>query len=130
MTKLESQYQDLTKALDRLKEASLLPSDNTINQDATIQRFEFTFELCWKIMQTIVSQNKQNIYGPKNVIRVTAQLGIIDDPQIWFDFLEKRNLTAHTYDEKTAQAVYQAAKKFVLYVEELLKNTQQYLSSF
>lgn len=130
MTKLESQHQDLTKALDRLKEASLLPSDNTINQDATIQRFEFTFELCWKIMQTIVSQNKQNIYGPKNVIRVTAQLGIIDDPQIWFDFLEKRNLTAHTYDEKTAQAVYQAAKKFVPYVEELLKNTQQYLSSF
>lgn len=130
MTKLESQYQDLTKALDRLKEASLLPSDNTINQDATIQRFEFTFELCWKIMQTIVSQNKQNIYGPKNVIRVTAQLSIIDDPQIWFDFLEKRNLTVHTYDEKTAQAVYQAAKKFVPYVEELLKNTQQYLSSF
>lgn len=129
MTKLESQYENLTKALARLKEASILPSDNLINQDATIQRFEFTFELCWKIMQTIVNENKKNVYGPKNVIREAAQLELINDPIIWFDFLKKRNLTVHTYEEKVAQEVYQSAKKFVPYVEELLKKTHEYLTS-
>lgn len=129
MTKLESQYEDLAKALARLKEASLLPSDNPINQDATIQRFEFTFELCWKIMQTIVNENKKNVYGPKNVIRVAAQLELISDPKMWFEFLKKRNLTVHTYEEKIAQEVYQSAKKFIPYVEKLLKRTHHYLVS-
>lgn len=129
MTKLESQYEDLTKALVRLKEASLLPSDNLINQDATIQRFEFTFELCWKIMQTIVNENKKNVYGPKNVIREAAQLELINDPTMWFEFLKKRNLTVHTYEEKIAQEVYQTAKKFVPYVEELLKKVHSYCAS-
>lgn len=127
MTKLQSQYEDLTKAFARLKEASVLPSDNTINQDATIQRFEFTFELCWKIMQTIVNENKKSLYGPKNVIREAAQLELIKDPHTWFDFLEKRNLTVHTYEEKIAQEVYQTAKKFVPYVEDLLKSARNYL---
>ncbi len=129
MTKLESQYEDLTKALVRLKEASLLPSDNLINQDATIQRFEFTFELCWKIMQTIVNENKKNVYGPKNVIREAAQLELINDPTMWFEFLKKRNLTVHTYEEKIAQEVYQTAKTFVPYVEELLKKVHSYCAS-
>ncbi|MGB9706468.1 MAG: nucleotidyltransferase substrate binding protein [Microgenomates group bacterium] len=53
MTKLESQYQDLQKAYLRLKEAVALPP-TIINRDATIQRFEFTFELCWKLMNNIV----------------------------------------------------------------------------
>lgn len=81
-------------------------------------------------MQTIVNENIKNVYGPKNVIRTAAQMGLIKDLNTWFDFLKKRNLTVHTYEEKIAQEVYQSAKKFVPYVEELLKNTQQYLLSF
>jgi nucleotidyltransferase substrate binding protein (TIGR01987 family) len=126
MTKLESQYQDLKKAFARLKEAVVLPS-TIINQDATIKRFEFTFELCWKVMNNIVRQNRIEVYGPKNSFRAAARLGLIDDPQSWFKFLEARNYTVHTYDEKTAVWVYNRAKEFVPYVEELIKKTPEYL---
>ncbi len=86
MSKLEAQYKDLQKVFVRLKEAASLPNEIIINQDATIQRFEFTFEVSWKIMQTIVNENKISVYGPKQVIREAAKLGLIDNPVAWFIF--------------------------------------------
>lgn len=127
MTKLESQIEDLKKALNRLKEGLSLPKNITINQDATIQRFEFTFELSWKVMQTIVNQNIEGVYGPKNVFREAAKLGLISDPVKWFEFLENRNQTVHTYKEELAKKVYICAGEFVPYVVKLLENTQKYL---
>ena len=129
MIKLQAQNDDLQKALNRLKEAVALPSKVTINQDATIQRFEFTFELSWKAMQTIVNENKLYVYGPKNIIREAAKLNIIDDPQKWFEFLDNRNLTVHTYKEDVAKKVYQSAKKFIPYVEKLLIKTKEYFDN-
>jgi len=40
---------NLTKSQLKLNEAINLPSNNEINRDASIQRFEFTFELAWKL---------------------------------------------------------------------------------
>lgn len=126
MTKLQSQYQDLQKAHGRLKEAADLPP-TTIHQDATIQRFEFTFELSWKLINTIVRENGVDVYGPKNAFRAAAKLGIIDNPVEWFKFLEARNYTVHVYDEKTAQWVYSIACQFSSLVEKLLIKAVQYL---
>lgn len=127
MTKLQAQYNDLQKALGRLKEAATLPGEVTIHQDATIQRFEFTFEAAWKLMQSIEKENDINMYGVKTIIREAAKLDLIDDPQKWFEFLDNRNLTVHTYKEETAQKVYQSAKEFIPYVEKLLGFVKDYL---
>jgi len=127
MTKLQAQYDDLRKALERLKEASALPSSVVINQDATIQRFEFTFELCWKTLQTIVAANIKDVYGPKNVFREAAKLGYIDNPLQWFQFLKARNLTVHTYKEPIAQKVYRKATEFIPEVEKLLAVVKKHL---
>ena len=128
MSKLEAQYKDLAKAFKSLREAVLLPSNIEINRDGTLQRFEFTFELCWKILQTIVNENLLNVYGPKNVIREAAKLNLIDDPVIWFKFLENRNLISHTYNELLAKKVYKAAKDFPPYVESLMEKVKDYIS--
>lgn len=126
MTKPQAQYDDLQKALVRLKEAVMLPGEVTIHQDATIQRFEFTFELSWKLMQSIEKENDINVYGVKTVMREAAKLGLIDDPIKWFYFLNQRNLTVHTYKEEIAQIVYQSAKDFIPYVEKLLTKAKDY----
>ena len=126
MTKLESQIEDLEKAFNRLKEAAGLAS-TLINQDATIQRFEFTFELAWKIMQTITRENGIDVYGVKNIIREGAKLNLIDQPEIWFDFLKSRNLTVHTYKEEIASAVYKKAKKFIPFVDDLLERAREHI---
>ncbi len=46
MTKLESLIKDLKKANQKLKEATRL-KPTEIHKDATLKRFEFTFELAW-----------------------------------------------------------------------------------
>jgi len=124
MTKVESLITDLTKAKEKLKEAVNLPT-TTINQDASIQRFEFTFELAWKLMQVLIKENGIDTYGVKSIIREAAKLGLIDNPGIWFDFLSKRNLSVHTYNEQIAQLVYDAAKNFVGVVEAFLSKVAQ-----
>lgn len=126
MTKTQALQIDLKKALEKLKEAVNLPAI-VINQDATIKRFEFTFELAWKLMQSILRENDIEAYGVKNIFREAARLRLIDDPKIWFVFLENRNLTVHTYKEEIAQRVYQKAKEFISYVEELLKKAEKIL---
>ena|SRR3989339_1811101 len=128
MTKLVAQYDDLRKAFGRLKEALSLPSKSTINQDASIQRFEFTFELAWKIMKTILEDEGMNAVSPRNVIRQAATINLIDEPQKWLEFLESRNLTVHTYKEEVAKKVYQSAKEFVPYVDKLFIELKNYLT--
>jgi nucleotidyltransferase substrate binding protein (TIGR01987 family) len=127
MTKSQLQYEDLNKALKKLKEIAVLPPEETANQDATIQRFEFTFELAWKLMQSIEIENNINVYGVKTILREAAKLGLIDDPVKWFDFLRDRNLTVHTYKEELAQKVYQSAKEFIPFVDKLILKAKDYL---
>jgi nucleotidyltransferase substrate binding protein (TIGR01987 family) len=127
MTKVEVQYSDLQKALERLKEASVLPGELTIHQDATIQRFEFTFEAAWKLMKTVVELEGLASASPRSTIRQAADIDLIDDPKEWFGFLEQRNLTVHTYKEEIAQGVYRSAINFIPFVDRLLVKIKKYL---
>ena len=126
LTKLQAQYNDLAKALKKLNEALKQP-ETELNRDATIQRFEFTFEMSWKIMQSIAKTNKPKLYGVKAIIREAAALGLISQPEAWLDFLEDRNLTVHTYKEELAKQIYANVKKFPKFVEELLIQTKTHL---
>jgi len=56
----------------------------------------------------------------REMIREGAERGLIADPVAWFHYREKRNLTSHTYDEKVALDVYQAALAFLTDAESLL----------
>jgi len=119
MTKLESLIKSLEKANRRLKEAADL-SPNRINKDATIQRFEFTFELAWKTIQEYVRDQGLDCKSPKGCIREGARLSILARPETWFKFLDNRNLITHTYNEKLADRVYRHAVKFSKEVDKLL----------
>lgn len=120
MTKLESLIEDLSKANQRLKEASKL-EPISIHKDATIQRFEFTFELAWKVIQAYIKDQGSECKSPKNCFRRGADWGLIKDPQKWFKYLEARNLIAHTYNEELAERIYREAVKFPSEVDDLLK---------
>ena len=126
LTKLQAQYHDLEKALKKLNEALKQP-ETELNRDATIQRFEFTFEMSWKIMHSIIKVTNPKLYGVKAIIREAANAGLIDDPKAWLDFLEDRNLTVHTYKEELAKQIYANVKKFPKFVEELLIQTKTHL---
>lgn len=126
MTKVQSLSIDLEKASAKLEQATRFTSSE-INRDATIKRFGFCFELSWKLMQAILQENGLEAYGPKGSIREAARLGLIDNPTVWLGFLQARNLTSHTYEEKTAKIVYDEAKKFSKIVAIFLKKAEKFV---
>lgn len=86
-------------------------------RDASIQRFEFCVELAWKTSIKLLGLNTQ---APNPAIREMAQNKLIDDPQIWFDFLLARNKTSHTYDEDVAKLVYLEVEKILPQLDDLI----------
>ncbi len=124
MTKLENLIGDLIKANKKLKEAAKL-KPTRIHKDATIQRFEFTFELAWKTIKAYVEDQGFECKSPKNCFREAARLDLVKDPEVWFEYLKDRNFIAHTYNEKLADKIYRKAIKFPKEVDKLLTKIKQ-----
>ena len=116
----------LQKALTALQNALVLPK-NDITRDATIQRFEYTFELTWKMLKRHLTQEAGvKEYSIKNLFRDAAQSNLINNVEAWFGYLEARNLTSHTYNEEVAEEAYQAAKHFAVDASLLLKKLEAF----
>jgi nucleotidyltransferase substrate binding protein (TIGR01987 family) len=86
----------------------------------TIQAFEYCFELSWKIMKKLLEQRGKIVNSPRETFRMAALENFIDDPEIWFDFLKKRNLTVHTYNEHDAEVVIDICPSFSIEVKKFL----------
>jgi nucleotidyltransferase substrate binding protein (TIGR01987 family) len=95
----------LQSALARLQAALEQPKTEW-TRDAAIQRFEFCFELAWKTVTRAAHHESVDCASPRQAFRAAMKLGWIADDTIWFDMLDDRNRTSHTYNEKTAQAIF------------------------
>lgn len=86
-----------------------------------IQAFEYSFELVWKAMKRLLGERGKIANSPKEVFRMAALEGFIEDPELWFDFLRRRNLTVHTYQEDEAEEVLEAFPGFSSEIKRFLK---------
>ena len=109
----------LTKALNSLDAALALPL-NDIVRDAVIQRFEYTFELSWKTLKVASEYMGMECRSPRETIKAGFKFTWIQSPDLWFEAMEARNKTSHTYDEDIAREVYEVAGKFSFLVKELI----------
>ena len=74
---------------------------NTEQEKAgAIQSFEFCYELSWKMMKRILEARGLDVKSPRDAFRQATVNKLISSPEPWFDFLVKRNLTSHCYDQK------------------------------
>lgn len=87
-----------------------------------------THELSWKMIRDFFeSQGNSEIYGSKDATRQAFKFGLINDGEIWMQMIKSRNITSHTYDEKTVDeivdlvfsAYYQAFKNIETKFSEL-----------
>ena len=120
MTDMKLDFSPLQKALNSLNRAIVrsqkAPDDEEL-RDAVIQRFEYTYELAWKMLKR---QLEQEFPTPSDVDRLSfrdllregAERGMIADVEKWMDYREQRNITSHTYDEDKAKSVYESALSF------------------
>ena len=110
----------LAKAVDSLRDALAQPK-NQYTRDATIQRFEYTFELSWKLLRRyLATETSTDVFNLKDLFRQAGRQGIIGDVESWFAYLKGRNLTSHTYNEKTAEETYNVAAAFLKDADALL----------
>jgi nucleotidyltransferase substrate binding protein (TIGR01987 family) len=65
-----------------------------------IQAFGFSYEMAWKTMKRLLNSKGIQALSPGDCFREATLLGIISDSKKWFGFMEKRNLTVHTYEAK------------------------------
>ena len=112
MYTIEHRQEDYHRVLERLQSAlQKEPDADEIYLDATIQRFEFSFELAWKLMKAVLEYEGIEVSSPRSSIRDGWKAGLIADAETWLDMHEKRNLFTHTYDEFTALEVYRLIKE-------------------
>jgi nucleotidyltransferase substrate binding protein (TIGR01987 family) len=122
-------FSSLKSALKSLESALTPAPRNDRERDGAIQRFEYTFELCWKfIRRYLFAMGRTEVSGsPRPLLRDALSESLIDDLEIWFTFLEARNNTAHIYNKDEAEKIFKIVKKFPPQASALLTKMQSKL---
>jgi nucleotidyltransferase substrate binding protein (TIGR01987 family) len=103
----------LGRALERLREALAQPPTNPLAVDGTIQRFEFTIELFWKVMKRLLAREGLDARTPREALQGAYQAGWTADETAWLDMLRARNETSHAYDEALARAICEKVRRYL-----------------
>ena len=93
----------LTKGIEQYYRNGL----SDLEKQGIIQGFEFTHELCWKVMQDFLKdQGESTLYGSKDTTRLAFSRGLITKGEIWMSMITDRNLTSHTYQEDISEQIF------------------------
>ncbi len=110
--KIEDSLSKLEAAVARLGEALGEDKSNPLYLDATVQRFEFVFELAWKTLKRALELEGLVCRTPRETFKAAYQVGWLNDEELWVQMLDDRNVTSHTYDEPLAAEIYDNIKSY------------------
>jgi nucleotidyltransferase substrate binding protein (TIGR01987 family) len=87
--------------------ATSLDDLNMLEKEGTIQRFEYTLELAWKVLKDKMMADGLLLdqISPKAVIRKAFGAKYIFDSELWLQMIGDRNLLSHTYSFETFEDV-------------------------
>ena len=111
MNRFSQKKEDFLNALDRLQEA-LQQEPTELVIDGTLHRFEFTFELAWKLIKSYLEYMgvAETTGSPRETIQNGFKQGIIENGEEWINMMLSRNSLSHIYDEKTSREIYTKIK--------------------
>jgi len=106
--------QNYDRALCVLTDAITLTTQrelSALEKQGLIQSFEFTYELAWNVIKDFYSYlgDTDNIQGSRDAFRMMGnrQLLPIKHVESFMQAIKSRQLTSHSYNETTAEAIYQ-----------------------
>jgi nucleotidyltransferase substrate binding protein (TIGR01987 family) len=118
-------FDNYKRALKQLQDAIELMKERALSKlekQGAIQAFEFTHELAWKTLKDFLEdRGNSNMYGSRDVTKKAFELGLIQDGEAWMQMIKSRNLSTHTYNEATADAIIALVKKHYYPLFEALK---------
>lgn len=100
----KQRFQNFSRSFMLLQTATELEKLSVIERAGMIQFFEISFELAWKVLKDYQEEGF-SISSPRDAIKTAFQYQLIGNGKEWLEALSDRNLTVHTYQEKTAQLV-------------------------
>jgi len=124
----KQRFQNYKKALITIKNAVEITKSRELSdleKQGLIQGFEFTFELAWNVMKDYLEeQGITDIVGSKNAVRQAFSKGLVEDGDIWIEMINARNISSHTYDEETAEKLFEKIKNnfydtFIIFREKM-----------
>lgn len=92
---------------------------------ATIQAFEFTYELAVKtarrqLARIVANPDALRMIDFADLMRDAADAGLVRDAPSWMRYREMRNRTSHTYDADRAEETVATMDEFLRDVRHLL----------
>lgn len=115
-------FNNFSKALLQLKDAVELSKQRPLTKlekQGLIKAFEYTYELAWNTLKDYFeAQGETNIYGSRDAFRMAFRRGLIENGEAWMDMIKSRTLTAHTYNEDTAEKI--AGDTASIYYQEFM----------
>jgi nucleotidyltransferase substrate binding protein (TIGR01987 family) len=127
MEKLKDTYAMARKAAATVAEI-LSQERSIIIRDASIQRFEYTFETIWKTAKVYLEEHEGiPANSPKSVFRELFAIGLIQDKdaEMALAMTDDRNLIAHTYIETIAETIYSRLPNYLSIMTTILDNIKK-----
>ena len=107
-------------------------SFTVIVRDASIQRFEYTFESVWKVLKEYLDALEGVVCNsPKQCFREALKAGLltVEETELCLAMTDDRNLTSHTYIEAVAASIYRKLSEYHEVMSRLLTAIQVRLLS-
>lgn len=132
LTSFEKAINQLVKSLSYCK-SDLAKQDPDLAlqlRSAAIKAFEFTYELCWKMLKRYLEMSEPNSLeidrlSFSDLIRLANEKGLLlSDLKTWNVYRVSRNITNHTYDDHKAKEVFSHLEAFLKEAKFLFNELQ------
>ncbi len=128
MADLKSSIENYQNALNSLKKFLSTPVVDERDRAGVIQAFEYTYELSWKTVHKFAQFQGEESVGPRGAFEFAFKNNLIpsEDEKLFIAMMKDRNLSTHTYREKTAQSLFENIQNnYVRILEGLLGKLSQ-----
>jgi len=126
LAKAKAKLIQMEKGLESFKKG-ILDNPSEIERDGAIQRFEYSFELSWKPLKTVLEYlGVEDGKSPRKAFQAGLIHGFIDnaDQEIWLNMLEDRTQTKHIYHEEVAISFFTHLNEYYKLMFKLLEKLQ------
>ncbi len=104
-----NRYHSYCNSLESLEKAKSRDPNDEFVLSGTVQKFNLTFDIAWKVMKDIIVKYHQildfSTGSPRETLRTAFSVNLIAD-DTWMQMLRLRNDLAHDYDGELAKSSF------------------------
>ena len=97
--------------------------------DLIVKRFEFTYEMSWKVIRRCLDFMGLGCSNPRSCFQEAYAQKIISDERIWLAMIEQRNLSSHIYDENEIKDILLKVADYKKAFEQLFASLNKILQN-